>query len=67
MLRILLGIIIGIMLVLIFIYSGGGDLIKKLGKEAQHIGTKSNELEKDLKEAKEGAMRAIENWREEKK
>ncbi len=64
MLKILLGIIIGIFLILLIIYSGGGDVIKKIGKEVQHIGTKSNELEKDLKRAKKGAMKAIENWRE---
>ncbi len=67
MLRILLGIIIGIFLTLLFIYSGGGDIIKRIGKDVQHIGTKSNELEKDVKKAKEGAMKAIENWREERK
>lgn len=67
MLRILLGIIIGIMLLLIFIYSGGGDVIKRLGKEVQNIGTKSNELEKDLKKAKDGALKAIDNWREGRK
>ncbi len=67
MLRVLLGVIIGIMLLLIFIYSGGGDVIKRLGKEVQHIGTKSNEIEKDLRKAKDGALKAIENWREGKK
>lgn len=64
MLKVLLGIIIGIFLILFFIYSGGGDVIKKLGGNIQYIGTQSNELEKDLKRAKKGALKAIENWRE---
>ena len=67
MLKVLLGIIIGIFLILFFIYSGGGDIIKRIGKDVQHIGTKSNELEKDLKKAKDNTLKAVENWREEKK
>jgi hypothetical protein len=66
MLKVLLGIIIGIFLILLFIYSGGGDIIKRIGKDVQHIGTKSNELEKDLKKAKDNTLKAVENWREEK-
>jgi H+/gluconate symporter-like permease len=66
MIRILIGIIIGMMLVLIFIYVGGGDVIERAGKEVQKIGTKSNQLERELKTAKDDALKAIENWRDRK-
>lgn len=49
--RFLLGVIVGIILAFLFIYWGGGKILKKTGEKAVEVGEKVEKYEKAFKEA----------------
>ena len=54
--KFLLGIAIGIILIFIFIYFGGGSTLKSLGERTIELGEKIELYEKSLKETTRGLM-----------
>ncbi len=49
--RFLLGVIVGIILAFLFIYWGGGKLLKETGERAVKVGEKMEQYKKAFKEA----------------
>ena len=54
--KFLLGIVIGIILIFIFIYFGGGSTLKSLGERTIELGEKIELYEKSLKETTRGLI-----------
>lgn len=54
--KFLLGIAIGIILIFIFIYFGGGSTLKSLGERTIELGDKIELYEKSLKETTRGLL-----------
>ena len=54
--KFLLGIAIGIVLIFIFIYFGGGSTLKSLGERTIELGDKIELYEKSLKETTRGLI-----------
>lgn len=60
-LRVLLGMVLGIFIFMLFLFFGGAEYLKKFGQRTEEAGVKLERYEKDLKEAVEKAKeRAVE-------
>lgn len=58
--KILFGIIVGIAVVVVFIFYGGGDYLKKFGWHAEKAGSKIEKMEKKLKGSVSGVKEKVE-------
>jgi hypothetical protein len=54
--KFVLGIIIGIVMILLFTYFGGGAALKTLGKKTIEVGEKIEVYEQALKDATQGLL-----------
>lgn len=75
MLRIIAGVILGVVFFAAFLYLGGGEYVKRFGAKTEEVGEKLETYEKDVRkgaekakdtigDAKEKASRAFEKTRE---
>ncbi len=55
--KFLLGIVIGVVVIVCFIYFGGGNILKALGKKTIEVGEKVEIYEKALKEVAQGLIK----------
>jgi len=54
--KFILGIIIGVALIVVFIYLGGGNALKDVGKKTIEVGERVEVYEKALKDVTQGLL-----------
>ncbi len=62
--KLILGIIIGIVLLVLFVYFGGGRYLQQAAKEAEKAGGEIEQYEKKLKESAKKVEHGIEKVKE---
>jgi hypothetical protein len=55
--KFILGIVIGVLLILVFIYLGGGTALKRVGRTTIHVGERVEVYEKALKDVTQEFMK----------
>ena len=62
--RFLLGIIIGFVLFMVFLLSGGGEYLKKFGQKTEEAGERLEEAEEQAREGMERMKKTIDRTRD---
>ena len=59
MIKFILGVIVGILLIIFFIWAGGGTFVKKVGEGISDTGKKMEVLEEVIKKEKDGVWSGV--------
>lgn len=58
--KVMLGILIGVFVLILFVYFGGSRYVKSFGTKTEEAGEKLEKIEKEMREKAKGAKKSVE-------